>query len=156
MTLGVHFRERLRGRWHKPETPGDEHAVSFALALHIPLTRALTRDVLATLSGEVRVEGVARAAAIEEGTLGVGAIARERRLPYRFSFRGDDGRRYRFDGAKEIVARDLMRSFLVLPGYLFDDAGEEVARAVLRSDPRADWWPFLRSLGLSFERGERR
>ncbi len=145
----MRFRERLRGRWHRPESPGVEHTVSFELEVRVPLTRALTRDVNAVLAGEVRVEGVARAAVIEEGSLGIAAMAREKRLPYRFSFRGDDGRKYRFDGAKEIVARSLMRSFLVLPGYLFDDTGGELGRVVVRSDPRADLWPFLRSIGVA-------
>ena len=123
--------------------------MSFEFDVRVPVTRALTRDVNAVLGGEVRVDGVARSAVIEDGTLGIAAIAREKRLPYRFAFRGDDGRKYRFDGAKEIVLRDLARSFLVLPGYFFDDTGEELGRVVLRADPRGDFLPFLRSIRVA-------
>jgi hypothetical protein len=48
----------------------------------------------------------------------------------------------------EAHARDLGESLALLPASLYDDRGEEVARATMRFDVRADWWKCMRSFRL--------
>ena len=68
-----------------------------------------------------------------EGTL-VFKLIDERRLPYRLRFRGDDGRFYELSGQKEWLGVAPLESMTTLPASLYDDAGEEIARATLRFD----------------------
>ena len=65
-------------------------------------------------------------------------VAHERRIPYRITFTGDDGRHYELCGQKEWSGLSPIGSMTVLPASLYDDRGEEVGRATLRFDPRSD------------------
>jgi hypothetical protein len=142
--IGLTFRERMAGTWHRLEAPTLERPIEFDLQARVPHVTELLGNTVAQVKGRVVAEGLTGGADFE-GTLGLGALVRERRLPYRFAFRADDGRTYRFDGAKEVSLMDLPRSMTVLPAYIFDDQGEEVGRAVLRFDLRGDLLKFLRS-----------
>src|SRR5438309_379751 len=73
---------------------------------------------------------------------------RERRLPYDFTFRGDDDREYRFHGQKDVTMIALHDTMTTLPASLYDADGKEVGRAVLRFDVRGDLVKFLRSWKL--------
>lgn len=141
--IGLSFDERMAGTWHSLVEPAHERPIEFTLRATLP-ARALLGDGVAALEGRIVVEGIT-AGAEAKGTLGLGALVRERRLPYALSFRGDDGRQYRLDGAKEVSVLDLPRSMTTLPVYLFDDQGNEVGRAVLHFDLRGDLIKFMRS-----------
>lgn len=142
--IGVRFHEVMRGSWHRLERPADEMPIEFDAKAEVSGLGNLVGDAVAKLHGTVKVSGLAENASFE-GTLGLGSLVRERRLPYAFSFRGDDGRTYRFDGAKEVSIFDVTRTMTTLPAYLFDDGGNEVGRAVLHFDLRGDLLKFLRS-----------
>ncbi len=142
--IGVKFNEVMRGSWHRLEKPADELPIEFKAFAELTGVTNIFGKGVAKLHGTVKVAGLAESSSFE-GTLGLGSLVRERRLPYAFSFRGDDGRMYRFDGAKEVSVLDLPRTMSVLPAYLFDDAGTEVGRAVLHFDVRGDLISFLRS-----------
>ncbi len=142
--IGVKFHEVMRGSWHRLENPGEEMPIEFDAQAELSGVANVIGDAIARLHGTVRVAGLATDASFD-GTLGLGSLVRERRLPYAFSFRGDDGRTYRFDGAKEVSLFDLARTITTLPAYLFDDSGNEVGRAVLHFDLRGDFIKFLRS-----------
>jgi hypothetical protein len=63
---------------------------------------------------------------------------------------GDDGQRYELNGQREWSALAPIDSMTILPASVFDDRGEEVARATLRFDMRADWASWMRSFRLRF------
>lgn len=142
--IGLTFHETMRGHWYRLESPGDERPIEFTTIARVPRIADLLGNAVANLKGRVVADGLTAGAEFE-GSLGLGALVRERRLPYAFSFRGDDGRKYRFDGAKEVELRDIPRTMTTLPAYLFDDAGNEVGRAILHFDLRGDLFKFLRS-----------
>ncbi len=145
----LEFTERMRGSWHRLNSPGNEQPVEFTGRATISRLSDVLGSTAAGFRGRVVAEGLTRGADFE-GTLGVGALRREGRLPYAFSFVGEDKRNYRFDGAKEVSLLDPVRSMTVLPAYLFDDGGNEVGRAVLHFDLRTDLANFLRSWSLRF------
>ncbi len=142
--IGVKFRERMAGTWHRLESPADERPIEFTANARVPKLSAFLGNVVAEMEGQVIAEGLTKGADFE-GTIGLGALVRERRLPYAFSFRGDNGRKYRFDGTKEVSLADLANTMSTLPAYLYDDEGREIGRAVLRFDLQGDLWKFLRS-----------
>jgi hypothetical protein len=142
--IGLTFSERMSGMWHSLAAPADERPIEFEVRATVDRLRELLGNTVARLEGRIVVDGLTRGADAT-GTLGIGAIVRERRLPYALSFRGDDGKSYRFDGAKEVDVADLTRAFTTLPAYLFDGEGNEVGRAVLRFDLRGDMAKFVRS-----------
>lgn len=142
--IGLTFSERMAGTWHRLDAPAEEKPIEFRAQVTVPSLKDFLGNTVARLHGTVLAEGLTRGAKFE-GTLGLGELFRERRLPYHFTFRGDDGRDYHFDGTKEVSLLDLPRSMTTLPGYLHDDAGHEVGRAVLRFDLRSDLVSFLRS-----------
>ena len=142
--IGIQFRETMSGSWHRLESPGDERAMEFTVSGKIDHLKHLLGNTVAKLSGRIVAAGLTTGADLE-GTLGLGALIREKRLPYAFSFRADDNRMYRFDGTKEVAVLDLARTMTTLPAYLFDDQGTEVGRAVLHFDLHGDLFKFLRS-----------
>lgn len=142
--IGVKFHEVMRGSWHRLDKPADELPIEFNANAEVSGLGNIIGGAVAKLHGTVTATGLTDSASFD-GTLGLGALVRERRLPYAFSFRADDGRMYRFDGAKEVSVFDLARTMTTLPAYLFDDAGTEVGRAVLHFDLRGDLIKFLRS-----------
>jgi hypothetical protein len=150
--LGVTFRETLYGSWHRPSAPADEKHCSITVSVRIPRMTQLLGNTVAALSGRVTLEGLATDRECK-GTLGIGAIVRERRIPYALSFIGDDGGVYRFDGAKEVNVLELPRSMTTLGAYVFDAQGEEVGRVILRADLREEVLQFIRTLRPIF--GER-
>jgi hypothetical protein len=147
--LGLTFRETLDGSWHRPSAPADEKRCTVDVTVVIPRVLELLGNTVADISGRVTLEGLAADREFK-GTLGVGAILRERRLPYAFSFIGDDARAYRFDGAKEVNALRLPRSITTLGAYVFDADGEEVGRVILRADLRDEVLRFLTTFRPKF------
>lgn len=142
--LGVTFRETLDGSWHKPSAPADERRCSVDVTVVIPRVTELLGNTVAEISGRVTLEGLATNREFK-GTLGIGAIVRERRIPYAFSFIADDGAAYRFDGAKEVNVLKLPKSTSTLGAYVFDGQGDEVGRVVLRADLREEVLRFITS-----------
>ncbi|RMH35936.1 MAG: hypothetical protein D6689_23040 [Deltaproteobacteria bacterium] len=111
--------------------------------MHAASARAHLRDPTMRLTGELRADGLATAAPIE-GTLVLAPVAR-RRIRYAFTFAGDDGRRYRFEGEKRLRLRGLRRSLTELPGTIYDGDGARVGDVLVRFDLAADWRAFARS-----------
>jgi len=82
------------------------------------------------------------------GTLGMDVLLTQR-IPYDFTFTGDDGAAYRFTGEKKVRVTALLETMSRLPAALLDEAGETVAEAELRFDLRGDLVAFLRSFELT-------
>jgi UDP-glucose 4-epimerase len=98
------------------------------------------------LDGVLRWPGVADGAAVR-GTLWMPLLSR-RVLVYDFSFRGDDGRRLRFVGRKDVRLSRLLATMTRLPGRVLDDEDNEVARGVARFDLGRELLPMVRSFGI--------
>lgn len=142
--LGLTFRETLDGSWHRPSAPAEERRCAVDVTVVIPRVTELLGNTVADISGRVTLEGLATDREFK-GTLGIGAIVREKRIPYAFSFIADDGGAHRFDGAKEVNVLGLPRSITTLGAYVFDAQGDEVGRVILRADLREEVLRFLTS-----------
>jgi hypothetical protein len=142
----VSFRETMTGSYWRLDAPVDECALTLRYEARAGVLGDFLRHRTWSLSGTIDAERLASSRPVE-GTLGFGRIE-ERRFPYRFAFEGDDGRRYELMGQKEWSHLAPVESLILLPATLSDDRGEEIARATLRFDLRADWAEWLRSIRL--------
>jgi hypothetical protein len=142
--IGVTWKETLYGSWHRLSAPSEEHRCVVELNIVMPKVTELLTNTTAEIHGRVSLATLATDREFK-GTLGLGAIVRERRVPYAFTLIADDGRPYRFDGAKEVNLLKLPNSMTTLGAYIFDEQGEEVGRVVLRGDFRDEILEFLRS-----------
>lgn len=146
MKLGFGFRETMRGTYYLLRAPTDERPMQFTLAARADSLKQFARDKLTHIEGEVTLEGFADARPLE-GTLALRMLD-QRRLPYDFTFTGNDGRPYRFRGQKDMNVLSPVQSLTVLPATVYDEAGEEVARANVRFDLRGDLEKFIRSFRM--------
>jgi hypothetical protein len=146
MQAGISFRERLTGNYWLLDAPTDERAVTVELEAHTGRLGGLLRDGTWRITGKVDAERLASGRALE-GTLAFKLIE-ERRVSYRFAFWGDDQRRYELSGQKEWSSLAPLEILTLLPASLYDDRGEEIARATLRFDLRSDWAWWLRGVRL--------
>jgi hypothetical protein len=69
----------------------------------------------------------------------------EKRIPYDLSFDGDDGQVYRLRGQRDFFMHDAVDSLTILPASLYDAAGTEQGRAILRFDPKTELPAMMRS-----------
>jgi hypothetical protein len=146
LALGFSFAETMQGSYHLLSSQTDERAISFTIGARVAGLRQFLKDKLARIEGEVNVEGFAEHRPLT-GTLAL-KLLDERRLTYDFSFRGDDGKEYRFHGQKDVTMIALHDTMTTLPASIYDASGREIARAVLRFDVRGDISTFLRSWRL--------
>ncbi len=143
---GLSFSEALSGNYWRLDAPVEERAIALHLTGSISDAGSFLRDKTLRLTGTIDAEHLASAQKIE-GTVHF-KLFEERRLPYRCTFRGDDGRRYELFGEKEWNGLSPVESITLLAASLYDDHGDEIARATLRFDMRADWSRWLMSLRL--------
>ncbi len=103
--------------------------------------RTHLRDGMTALTGTFDMEGVADDVPVS-GTLEIHMVGKKM-IRYDFSFSGNDGTPYRFQGQKDIRYSDFARSMSICRGAITTPAGEEIARATLNFDIKADLLPFL-------------
>ena len=144
MSLGISFREWLTGSYWRLDAPTDERAMDVVIDAQPAGGGGPLREAAWRLSGTVDAEQLASRRPLE-GTVAL-RFRGERRVPYRMAFAGDDGRRYELSGQKEWTSFMPFESVTLLTAGLYDEAGEEVGRATLRFDLRADWARWLRHL----------
>jgi hypothetical protein len=154
MFPGLSFRETLNGSYWLLDEPTDERAIALALEVYTEDLRRLAASKTWSLRGTLDAEGLASARTVH-GSL-VFKLFDERRLPYRLAFTGDDGKRYELSGQKEWSGLAPLESITLLPASLYDETGEELGRATLRFDLRADWARWMKSFRISlFPQGRR-
>jgi hypothetical protein len=140
---GFSFEEWLSGSYWRLDAPTEEGAVTLHLRASADDLANFARTRTWQIEGTVDVEGITSGADIE------GAVALklvdERRVLYRVGFRGDDGRSYELSGQKEWSGLAPVDSMTLLAASLYDDQGEEFARATLRFDVRADALRWVKS-----------
>jgi hypothetical protein len=146
MLPGFSFRETMSGSYFMLDAPTDERAIAFTIEARARDVARFARDKTWGVRGTIDAEKLASGADVD-GTLAFKLID-ERRLPYRLSFRGDDGKRYELSGQKEWTGLQPIGSMTVLPASVYDESGEEIARATLRFDLRSDWGRWLRSFRI--------
>lgn len=144
--IGLTFRETMSGGYHLTPAPGMERPMSFTVKVSVPSLRSLLRAPVFTIEGSVFAEGLAEHKPLR-GTLTIDPF-RAKVLVYIFDFNGDDGTHYVFQGKKTLSEGDVLHAMTVLPGGIFDGAGSEVGRALLRFDLRSDLLKFLKSFHL--------
>jgi hypothetical protein len=146
MLPGFSFQETMSGSYWLLDQPTEERAIAFTVEAYAPDVRRFAIDKTWRLRGTVDAERLASACVLE-GTL-LFKLLDERRLPYRLIFTGDDGRRYELSGQKEWSTLAPFESMTLLPATLYDAAGDELGRATLRFDLRADWARWMKSFRI--------
>jgi hypothetical protein len=144
MSTGFRFAETMRGGYYKLSEPERELPMEFSIEARVDGLRRFLRDRTARITGVCTFEGLCRHAQLD-GTLAM-RVLDDGRLPYDFTFRAEDGKRYRFRGEKQVSLANLRETMTVLPASLYDEGGEEMGRAVVRFDMAHD----LRDFVLSF------
>jgi hypothetical protein len=148
MIPGFSFHETMSGTYWLLDAPTDERAIAFTIEAHTPDIARFVRDKTWNIKGTIDAERLASRRELA-GTLGFRLID-ERRLPYRFAFTGDDGQSYELSGQKEWSGLAPVESMTLLPASLYDAGGQELGRATLRFDVRADLARWLKSFRLRF------
>jgi hypothetical protein len=144
--FGFELEESLSGSYYRLADPLADHALRIDLHLGALGLRRFLRDRKLEVDGRILAERLAEreGGVALRGTLTM-RLFDERRIPYDLSFEGDDGRTYRLRGQRDFFVHDAVDSLTLLPASLYDDAGQEVGRAVLRFDPRAQLPAMVRS-----------
>jgi len=143
MKSGFSFDETMAGTMERVDRPGEAVPFSFTVHAHAASSLRFLRDNKATLTGTVEAPGLATAARAE-GVITMKPVL-SRTVHYDLAFTGDDGKRYRFVGQKDIRWLDALRTWTTLPGEITDDAGRLIARCQTRFDYRSDWMQFASS-----------
>jgi hypothetical protein len=142
----------MSGSYWLLAAPTEERAISFTIEARAGDVRRFARDRTWRITGTIDADGVASGRALE-GTLAF-KLLDERRLPYRFTFRGDDGGGYELSGQKEWSGLSPVVSLTLLPATLYDAGGKELGRATLRFDWRSDLGRWMKSFRVHlFARG---
>ena len=138
---GFEFQEVMSGTFTRTGKPDQVGQIRFAARIQARNLRQHLSDGLASLDGTLDMEGFADDVPIS-GTIEI-RVLMGRLIRYDFSFLGNDGQPYRLSGQKDIRFSDLLRTMTHLPATVTDTRGEEVARAQLVFDVKADFLPFL-------------
>ncbi|MGO9833681.1 MAG: hypothetical protein ACLP1X_05650 [Polyangiaceae bacterium] len=148
MVPGLSYRETMSGNYWRLDAPTDERAIAFTIEAHARSLIEFARSKTCRITGTIDAERLASGRDLE-GTISFKLLS-ERRMPYRLSFCGDDGHRYELSGQREWSGLAPIESMTILPASLYDRSGDEVARATLRFDVRADWMSWIKSFRLRF------
>lgn len=140
MGLGFELHESFSGSYYRLDEPLLDHGVRISLRLGVSGMRRFLRERKVDADGTIFAEGLAarRPEGVSlQGTLMM-KLFDEKRIPYDLTFEGDDGRVYRLRGQRDFFVHDAIDSLTILPASLYDDAGLEVGRAILRFDPKTE------------------
>jgi hypothetical protein len=149
--LGFEVREVMEGSLRRPGENYDRE-FRFDLGVVFPALWRIFLVAVGRARGRVHVDGIARDSEAV-GTLELSPF-RRRLARYTFTFTGDDGNEYRFDGWKS-VGLNVRRAWTTLPGHVYDVQGDVVATATLRFSFRRHFPGLLRSFRLLWPaRGE--
>lgn len=140
---GFKYEEKMTGTYHLLSRPEEEKAFTFTARASVDNVMKFLQDMAAALEGTVEMESFADHAPLS-GTLELNPLL-GRVLRYQFSFVANDGKSYRFAGQKDINFLDLPGSLTTLPGAVYDESGNEIARVLARFDVGSDLVPFLLS-----------
>jgi len=140
---GFEFSETMTGRYALAAKPGPERRFVFRAHMRAPSLWSHLRDGGMELEGTLDMDGFADHAPIR-GHLTMLPWTKKL-IRYEFAFTGNDGKRYRFVGQKNIKFTKLRKTFTTLPGSVLDANGHEVAHATTYFDVDSDLQRFMRS-----------
>ena len=147
MGFGFEMRESFSGSYYRLDDALRDHAMRISLRLGVDGMRRFLRErkveAVGTIFAEQLAERSPNGVALQ-GTLTM-KLFDEKRIPYDLSFEGDDGRMWRLRGQRDFFVHDAVDSLTILPASLYDDAGVESGRALLRFDPKTELPALVRS-----------
>ncbi len=145
--FGFEVKESFSGSYYRLGEPLRDHAVRVSLRLGVDGLRRFLRERKVIAEGTIFAQQLAERE--PEGVPLAGSLTMklfdEKRIPYDLSFEGDDGRTYRLRGQRDFFMHDAIDSLTMLPASLYDDANVEIARALLRFDPKTELPAFVKS-----------
>jgi hypothetical protein len=139
--LGFEFQEVMSGTYTRTGHPDETGAIRFQARARAKDTLRHLRDGLVALDGTLDMERFADEVPIQ-GTIEIRPVL-GKIIRYDFTFTGNDGNPYRFSGQKDIRWTEIKRSMTTLGGVITAANGDEIARATLHFDTKADLLPFL-------------
>jgi len=147
MGLGFELAESFSGSYYRLDEPLRDHGMRISLRLGVNGMRRFLRERKVEAKGTLYAE---RLAEREPGGVPLhGSLTMklfdEKRIPYDLSFEGDDGLRYRLRGQRDFFVHAAVDSLTILPASLYDHAGLETGRAVLRFDPKTNLGALVKS-----------
>lgn len=147
MGFGFEMTESFSGSYYRLDEPLRDHAMRISLRLGVDGMRRFLRERKVDASGTIFAEQLAGRS--PEGVPLYGTLTMklfdEKRIPYDLAFEGDDGRTWRLRGQRDFFVHDAVDSLTILPASLYDDAGVEAGRALLRFDPKTELPALVRS-----------
>ena len=141
--MGFGFRETMSGTWAPTGGAGERRPFAFTVRVASGPLGRFRADKVAAMTGTIDAAGLATRRELV-GTMVLKPFL-GRVIRYDFEFVGDDGRRYRFAGQKDIRWTDPLRTWTELPGELTDAQGAVIGKAQTRFDLRRDSAAFLLS-----------
>jgi len=139
--LGFEFEEVMAGTYTRTGHPEETGEIRFQGRARAEDLIKHLRDSLMTLEGTLDMERFADDVPIK-GTLEIRPLL-GKIIRYDFNFTANDGNPYRFSGQKDIRFDAIQETMTTLNGAVADAYGNEIARATLRFDVKADLLPFL-------------
>ncbi len=146
MRLGFHFTQSMTGAYHFLDTPTDERSIRFTITARADSVPRFVLDKVVEVTGTLDMEAFATARPLG-GTLRLKLIE-DRRLRYDLTFTADDGKPYVLRGEQDVMLIAVVDSLTTLPASLYDAAGRELARALLRFDLQRDFGTLLKSIRI--------
>lgn len=130
--IGFKFKETMYGHYEASEGPdaGRKRRFVFLWEVNTGSLLGMLRGERTGATGWVEAEGLAEHATLE-GSFVLKPVV-QRFIRYDFTFTGDDGHRYRFEGQKELRHLHPARTWTTLPGAIFDDREMLRARSLSR------------------------
>jgi hypothetical protein len=147
MGLGFEMKESFSGSYYRLDEPLRDHAMRISLRLGVDGMRRFLRQRKVEATGTIFAENLAERSpggVPLHGTLTM-KLFDEKRIPYDVAFEGDDGRTWRLRGQRDFFVHDAVDSLTMLPASLYDEAGAEAGRALLRFDPKTELPALVRS-----------
>lgn len=146
MRLGFHFTQTMAGAYHFLATPTEERAVRFTITAKADSVPRFLLDKVVEVAGTLDMEEFATARPLGGGLML--KLIEDRRLRYDLTFEADDGKPYVLRGEQDVMLISVLDSLTTLPASLYDGAGKELARALLRFDLQRDFGTLLKSIRL--------
>ncbi len=146
--LGFSFHEKMQGTVVRAGERFDR-PFSFEFDVRAPSVLGFATTAVGAMHGTVRIDGLARDVPAT-GHIELSPV-HKKTIRYVFEFTADDGKKYRFDGAKRTTVRRHLVGWTTLPGKVYDESGAVWGDAVLRFSLRRD----LRDLARSVRVGPR-
>ncbi|MBP9114340.1 MAG: hypothetical protein KBF88_16115 [Polyangiaceae bacterium] len=147
LVFGFSYEEKVSGIAHFLDDPLRERQMELSLRVKAANAFLLPKNKTLSLSGTVSLEGICTDASVE-GTLVY--KFEEKRVPYAFRFKGDDGRVYEFRAQKDFSVFSIPDYVTTLRGTLYDEELRELGRVILTSQLSVAAKGMFSSLKTSF------